>query len=385
MSIWMITIIFLVILVSPIIFIGINHAYSQETFVYVSNGEDGDISIFELKLDTGNMKVVNKVPAEQKVMHMAISPDHRFLYASIRAEPFSVITYLINPETGNLNQISKELLPANMAYISVDQTGRFLLSVSYNEAKIAVNPINLNGTVQPHAVQIISTGAKPHSILSDSSNRFVYVPHLGTSQIKQFLFDENNGTLVSNQPGAINTKNSSGPRHLEFSPNNKFVYVSNEIDGTVYAYKLDNNTGVLKEIQRISAMPRNISLQSGAGDTKTGTGMDKVTNLGVADIHITPDGRWLYVSERASSTIAAFAVDSKSGMLTYVQNYETEKIPRGFNIDPRGHFVLVAGQESGYLSIYQINQDTGELKYLDRYKSGKSPNWIEIVEFDQVE
>ena len=159
--------------------------------------------------------------------------------------------------------------------------------------------------------------------------------------------------------------------------------LGNEIDGTVYAYKLDNNTGVLKEIQRISAMPRNISLQSGAGDTKTGTGMDKVTNLGVADIHITPDGRWLYVSERASSTIAAFAVDSKSGMLTYVQNYETEKIPRGFNIDPRGHFVLVAGQESGYISIYEINQDTGELKYLDRYTSGKSPNWIEIVEFEQ--
>ena len=379
----MITIILIAILIAPTIFVGINHSYSQETFVYVSNGEDGNISIFELEPDTGDMGMVNKVPAEQKVMHMALSPDDRFLYASIRAEPFSVITYLINPDTGNLSQISKELLPANMVYISVDQTGRFLLSVSYNEAKIAVNPINLNGTVHPHPVQIISTGAKPHSILSDSSNRFVYVPHLGTSQIKQFLFDENNGTLVLNKPGVINTKDSSGPRHLEFSPNNKFVYVSNEIDGTVYAYELDNKTGVLKEIQRMSAMPRNFSLQYDPEDTKTGTGIDKVTNLGVADIHTTPDGRWLYVSERASSTIAAFAVDSESGMLTYVQNYETEKVPRAFNIDPRGHFVIVAGQESGYISIYEINQDTGELNYLDRYESGKSPNWIEIVEFDQ--
>jgi 6-phosphogluconolactonase len=379
----MITMISLAILITPTIFVGINHSYSQETFVYVSNGEDGNISIFELEPDTGDMEMVNKVPAEQKVMHMAISPDDRFLYASIRAEPFSVITYLINPETGNLSQISKELLPANMVYISVDQTGRFLLSVSYNEAKIAVNPINLNGTVQPHPVQIISTGAKPHSILSDSSNRFVYVPHLGTSQIKQFLFDENNGTLVLNKPGVINTKDSSGPRHLYFSPNNKFVYVSNEIDGTVYAYELDNKTGVLKEIQRISAMPRNFSLQYDHEDTKTGTGIEKVTNLGVADIHITPDGRWLYVSERESNTIAAFAVDSESGMLTYVQNYKTEKIPRAFNIDPRGHFVIVAGQESGYISIYEINQDTGELNYLDKYESGKSPNWIEIVGFDQ--
>jgi 6-phosphogluconolactonase len=171
---------------------------------------------------------------------------------------------------------------------------------------------------------------------------------------------------------------------LEFSPNNDFVYVSNEIDGTVYAYKLDNNTGVLDEIQIISAMPRNISFQSSLKDTTTTrTEIDKVTNLGVADIHITPDGRWLYVSERTSSTIAAFAVNNQSGILTYIQNYDTEKIPRGINIDPRGHFVLAAGQESGYLSIYEINQDTGELKYLDRYESGKSPNWIEIVEFDQ--
>lgn len=379
-----ITIIMLAILVSPTIFAELNHSYSQETFVYVSNGEDGDISIFQLNPETGDMKMMNKVPAEQKVMHMAISPDNQFLYASIRAEPFSAITYIINPETGNLTQILKTSLPANMAYISTDQLGRFLFSVSYNEAKISVNPINLNGTVESQPVQIISTGEKPHSILSDESNRFVFVPHLGTSQIKQFLFDETNGTLIPNEPGAINTKDNSGPRHLEFSPSNDFVYVSNEIDGTVYAYKLDNNTGVLDEIQIISAMPRNISSHSSLKDTTTTrTDIDKVTNLGVADIHITPDGRWLYVSERTSSTIAAFAVNNNSGILTYIQNYDTEKIPRGINIDPRGHFVLAVGQESGYLSIYEINQDTGELKYLDRYESGKSPNWIEIVEFDQ--
>jgi 6-phosphogluconolactonase len=266
-----------------------------------------------------------------------------------------------------------------MVYISVDQTGRFLLSVSYNEAKIAVNSIELDGTIQPQPVQVISTEAKPHSILNDLSNRFVFVPHLGTSQIKQFLFNENNGTLVANEPSAINTKDNSGPRHLEFSPDNKFVYVSNEIDGTVYAYELDNKTGVLKEIQRISAMPRNFSFQ----DRGEITSDDKVTNLGVADIHITPDGKWLYTSERASSSIAAFAVDNQSGVLTHIQNYDTEKIPRGINIDPSGHFVLAAGQESGYLSIYEINQDTGELNYLDRYESGKSPNWIEIVEYIQ--
>jgi 6-phosphogluconolactonase len=275
-----------------------------------------------------------------------------------------------------------------MVYISVDQTGRYLLSASYNGAKIAVNPIGSDGSVQPNPVQIISTGEKPHSIRSDLTNRFVYVPHLGTSQIKQFLFDEKNGTLIPNDPDAVYTKDNSGPRHIEFSPDNRFVYVSNEIDGTVNSYKLNSKTGILTEIQRISAMPvDSMNLQSTTKDNKTTTLTTindlKPTNLGVADIHITPNGKWLYVTERNSSTVAAFAVDNQSGALTHIDNYDTEKIPRGFNIDPRGNFLLVAGQESGYVSIYQINQETGELTHLSRYESGKGPNWIEIVEFNQ--
>ena len=106
-----------------------------------------------------------------------------------------------------------------------------------------------------------------------------------------------------------------------------------------------------------------------------------VPSSGVADIHLTPDGKWLYVSERAQSTITAFAVDRHSGNLTYIGNYDTENTPRGINIDPRGNFVIAAGQESGHVSVHAINQETGELKLLDRYESGKDPNWIEIAEF----
>ena len=159
--------IFMAVLMIPVLSMGINQSYSEETFVYVSNGEDGDIAVMKLDPETGDMKIVEKVPAGPNVKHMALSPDHRFLYASIRSEPFSVVTYLINPDTGNLNQLSKELLPYNMAYISVDQTGRFLFSVSYTDAKIAVNPIGLDGIVKSEPVQVISTGPNPHSILVD--------------------------------------------------------------------------------------------------------------------------------------------------------------------------------------------------------------------------
>lgn len=378
--------IFVAVLMVPILSLGVNESYSEETFVYVSNGEDGEIAVMRLNPETGDLKMVEKVPAGPNVKHMALSPDHRFLYASVRSEPFSVITYLINSETGNLTQLSREPLPENMVYISVDQTGRFLLSVSNkdNDAKIAVNPIGLEGLVQSEPFQVIPTGPNPHSILVDSSNRFVYVPHLGNAQVKQFLFNQSTGVLTPNDPPAVYTKDGSGPRHFDFSPNNRFVYVSNEMDGTVYSYEVDNKTGTLTETQRISAMPTNISLEPStpaAGNGATGMGNEDVNTAGVADIHITPDGKWLYVSERSNSTIAAFAVDRHSGNLTYIDSYDTEKIPRGINIDPRGNFVIAAGQESGHVSVHEINQENGELSLLNRYESGKDPNWIEIVEF----
>ena len=375
---------FMAVIVIPNLFTGINQSYSEGTFVYVSNGEDGDIAVMQLNPETGDLRMIEKVAAGPNVKHMALSPDHRFLYASLRSEPYSVITYLINSETGNLIQLSKESLPDNMVYISADQTGRFLLSVSYTDAKIAVNPIDLNGFVRSEPVQVISTGPNPHSILVDRSNQFVYVPHLGNDQVKQFLFDESTGVLTPNDPAVVLTKDGSGPRHLDFSPNNRFVYVSTETDGMVYSYKIDNKTGILTEIQRISAMPPTISPEPSTTEAEYAAPRiedGEVASSGVADIHITLDGKWLYVSERANSTITAFAVDRHSGNLTYIGSYDTENIPRGINIDPRGNFVIVAGQESGYVSVHAINQETGELKPLDRYESGKDPKWIEIVEF----
>ncbi len=378
--------VFVAVLVIPILSMVASQSYAEGTFVYVSNGEDANIAVMKLNPETGDLKMVEKVPAGPNVKHMALSQDNRFLYASVRSEPFSVITYLIDSETGNLTQISKEPLPDNMVYISVDQTGRFLLSVSNknNDAKIAVNPIGPEGFVQSKPVQVISTGPNPHSILVDPSNRYVYVPHLGNAQVKQFLFNQSTGILTPNDPAAVYTKDGSGPRHFDFSPNSMFVYLSNEMDGMVYSYKMDNKTGVLTEIQRISAMPPNTSLEPStpaAGNGALGMGFGKVTTAGVADIHITPDGKWLYVSERATSTITTFAVDRHSGNLTYIESYDTEKIPRGINIDPRSNFVIAAGQESGHVSVHSINQKNGELKLLNRHESGKDPNWIEIVEF----
>ena len=371
------------VLMIPTLFMVINYlnsdtqfvyANSNRLFVYISNGGDGNITVMKLNPETGDLTMVEKVPAGPNVMHMALSPDHRFLYASVRSEPFSIISYSINSETGKLTQLSKESLPDNMVYISVDNIGRFLLSVSYTGAKIVVNPIESNGLVQAEPIQIIPTGPKPHSILVDQSNRFVYVPHLGNDQIKQFLFNASTGTLTPNDPDVVYTKDDSGPRHFVFSPNNKFIYVSNELDGTVYSYEMNNKTGALTEIQRISVFPPHTMNNELSSDSQD-------TTIKIADIHITPDGKWLYVSERATNTITAFSVNDNTGNLAYIESYDTEEIPRGFNIDPNGNFVIVAGQKSDHVAVHAINPETGELKLLDRFESGNEPNWIEIVEF----
>ena len=361
---------------------------AAKTFVYVSNADDGEIAILKMNPDNGDLELIAKTKAGDVVMPMAVSPDRRFLYASIRSVPYSVASYSIDSNTGELTHLSTAPLPDNMAYISTDKTGRFLFSASYAGDKIAVNPIGQKGFALPDAVQVMITGRNAHSILPDPSNRFVFVPNLGSDQVMQLVFNEKTGTLSPNTPGAVHTKVGAGPRHLDFSPNNRFVYVLNELDGTVNVYAIDNETGRLTEIQSISAVPRDANLVPGRPRGAIGGPQpasapppDESTVIWAADIHITPDGKFLYASERTTSTLAAFAVDSLAGKLIYINSFETETQPRGFTIGPRGNYLICAGQKSDHISVFKINPETGELQRLKRYLAGKNPNWIEIVDF----
>ena len=239
----------------------------------------------------------------------------------------------------------------------------------------------------PAITQVMSTGRHAHSILVDPSNRFVFVPNLGVDQVMQMKFDEKTGIMTSNDPAIITTKADWGPRHFTFSPNNKFVYLLTELTGMVNGYALDSRTGQLVEIQSISAVPRNSKLPPGkigaplGGPQAKPAAAKKIEEIKAADIHMTPDGKFLYASERTTGTLAAFSVDGFTGKLTYINSYDTEKQVRGFNIDPRGNFLLSAGQITEHVSVHKINRETGELQQLNRISVGKNPNWIEIVEF----
>ena len=354
------------------------------TFVYVSNAEDGTIGMYTLQAD-GSLQPGARVEAAKVVMPMAVSPDKRFLIAAVRSKPYEAYTYALDRTSGALKLVGKGPLAESYPYITIDGTGRFLLGASYGANQVGVNPIGKDGKVGA-PIQVIPTARNAHAIRTDNTNRFVFVPHLGTDQMFQFVFDKKSGKLSANTPPILQLKQGSGPRHLIVSKDNKFVYLLNELTATVTTLALDAKTGTLKEGDSASALPP---------DTKLGPGMPRGAvgapgqaprntdnDIWASDLHLTPNGRFLYAAERTSSTLGGFRVDAASGKLTYVGSTPAEKQPRGFAIDPSGRFVVVSGEKSETISSYAIDAESGALKPIGKYPTGKGANWVEIVSFD---
>jgi 6-phosphogluconolactonase len=356
------------------------------TFVYISNAEDGDIGMHTLQAD-GSLQPGPRFKAAKLVMPMAVSPDKRVLIAAVRSKPFQAYSYSIDKSSGALNLVGTGTLAESYPYIALDRSGHFLLGASYGANQVGVNPLGADGRVG-EPLQVIPTARNAHSIRTDNTNRFVFVPHLGTDQVFQFLFDEKSGRLTANTPPVLQLKQGTGPRHLIVSSDNRFVYLLNELTGMVTTLSLDPNAGTLKELDSVSALPPDTKLVPGVPRGAVGTpGANQAprntdNDIWASDLHLTPNGRFLYAAERTSSTLAAFRVDTASGKLTYLGSTSTEKQPRGFNIDPTGRFVVVSGEQSDTISSYAIDAGTGTLKPIGRYPTGKGANWIEIAGFD---
>jgi 6-phosphogluconolactonase len=356
------------------------------TFVYVSNAEDGDIGMFKLQAE-GSLQPGQRFKAEKLVMPMVVSPDKHFLIAAVRSKPFQAYSYSIDKSSGALNLVGTGTLAESYPYIALDRSGHFLLGASYGANQVGVNPVGADGRVG-EPIQVIPTARNAHSIRTDNTNRFVFVPHLGTDQVFQFLFDEKSGRLSANTPPVLQLKQGSGPRHLIVSSDNRFVYLLNELTGVVTTLSLDPTTGTLKELDSVSVLPPDTKLVPGVPRGAVGTPganqapRNTANDIWASDLHLTPNGRWLYAAERTSSTLGAFRVDTASGKLTYLGSTSTEKQPRGFNIDPTGRVVVVSGEQSDTISSYAIDAETGALKLIGRYPTGKGTNWVEIVSFD---
>jgi len=340
------------------------------TFVYVGNADSQEVSVLELKANGDLTPVETRaVPGPAKPgssLPLAVSPDKKRLYVGLRNEPYSVVTFTIDAKTGKLTPLGPGPLADSMAYVATDRSGKFLLSASYGGNKVTVNPIGPDGIVQA-AQQVMPTQPNAHCIVADPSNRYVLHTSLGGDLVYLEKFDVRTGKLVPNDPPSVSVKAKAGPRHLVFAPNRKFVYLLNELDASIYVFPWEAKTGILKkEVQVATSLPKGFEGKPWA-----------------ADIHLTPDGKYLYASERTTSTLAAFKVDPKTGMLTSIDSFATEKQPRGFSIDPTGRYLLAAGQLSNSMTAYAIDKATGKLTKLKDYPVGKNPNWVEIVAFSR--
>ena len=359
-------------------------AAQAATFVYVSNAEDGTIGMYTLGAD-GTLQPGARVEAGKPVMPMSVSPDKRFLFAAIRSKPFTVVSYAIDRGTGAVKQLSTGPLAESFPYIQVDGTGRYLLGASYGGHLVSVNAIGKDGKVS-EPIQVVPTARNAHAIITDRTNRYVFVPHLGTDQVFQFRFDAKTGTLTANTPPLVQLKAMTGPRHIVVSPDNKFAFLLNELVATVTTLSLDAATGLLTEVGSVSALPADTRLVPGAPRGAVGvpgqTPRDTSNDIWASDLHVTPDGKFLYAAERTSSSIGALSVDAATGKLTYLSSTPTEKQPRGFRIDPKGRYMVVSGEKSDTISVYAIDSASGALKPLQKYPTGKGSNWVEIVSFD---
>src|SRR5579862_5147450 len=229
------------------------------TFVYVSNADDGDISTYRM-LDSGELQPGARVKAASIVMPMAVSPDRRFLYAASRSKPYRVHVYTIDRGSGELTPFSSSPLAESFPYISLDRTGRFLLGASYGGNVISVNAVESDGRVAIEPLQVIPVGRNAHSIRVDGSNRFVYVPTLGSDQVFMFAFDAKTGRLSSNTPAIYLAKPVTGPRHFITSGDNRFLYLLSEMAGTVTSLAIDAKSGLLTEVGSISGLPPDTKL-----------------------------------------------------------------------------------------------------------------------------
>jgi 6-phosphogluconolactonase len=341
-------------------------------FVYVSCAEDGEIRIYELKSD-GRLEARGAARAETTLGPLAVSPDKRWLVGAARNKPFKAHCFAIDANSGALSSLGTAPLAESLPYIVFDRTGRYLLGASYSADLVCVNPVGADGRVGA-PMQVIPTARNAHAIITDRTNQYVFVPHLGTDQVFQFRFDEKSGRLSANTPPVLQLGKGSGPRHLVQSPDGRFIYLLNELTATVTTLALSKD-GSLTQIHSVSALPADSKLAPGAPRPND---RDKEKDIWASDIHVTPDGRFVYAAERTGSTINLLAADGE-GRLTYVSSTPSEKQPRGFRLDPTGRVMIVTGEKSDTISSYTVDPKTGALQLVGKYPTGKGGNWVEIV------
>jgi 6-phosphogluconolactonase len=334
--------------------------------VYVPVAAEDKIVYWRVNDARGSLYGRQEVPLSGGPSPLATDPTQRFLYVGLRASN-QIASLRIDPSTGGLSLLGTVRLESDPCYLSVDRTGRYLLAAYYGAGRVSVHAIDADGSVRPEPIVWRATAPKAHSIHTDRSNRYAFLPHVGESnRILQYLFDAGTGQLIPNAVPAVVPPKGTGPRHYVYHPTLNCVYFDNEQASSVTAYRFDPERGALEPFQTLSTLPEGFDGQNTC-----------------AQIHITPSGEFLYAANRGHDSIACFRVatgrgDAASGRLTPLGQQPTEPTPRTFGIDPQGRYLYAAGQGTGRLAAYRITTQ-GTLEPLESYHVGERPMWVLIL------
>lgn len=333
-------------------------------FVYVSKAPEQEIQVYRLDAEAEKLEAVETLAVGGTPGSLAVSPDKKFLYASLR-NVSKIGSYQLDPATGQLKLLNEVALPdgENSAFVATDRAGKWLLSASYAAGKVVVHKLNDDGSIASPAVQTVATTKTAHCIAMSRENDIVYVPHVAPNAVYQFRFDAETGKLteMGQAPGGAE---KAGPRHLAFHPTRNLAFTSDESGSSITAYQVDPKTG-LTPLQTLSTLP--------AGFTSENS---------TAEVKVHPGGKFVWVSNRGHDSLAGFSIDGQ-GKLTALEQTPTEKTPRSFEIDPSGRFVFGAGEGSGKLAFFAFTSETGKLTRRETYDVGQSLTWVLAVDFSR--
>ncbi|WP_340105977.1 lactonase family protein [Rhodohalobacter sp. 8-1] len=361
----------IVVILSFCLLVGVLSGCSEEDpakeFVYVGTFDDRGsegLYVFEFDRESGGMTQIQTVSDRPGPNFQAIHPGGKYLY-SVSGDAFSeniehgtISAYQVDSQTGMLQLINEQSVEGRgTAHVSVDPLGEFAYVSNYSEGNLSVFTISENGGVS-EAVDVVQhegssvnerrqNAPHVHSIIPSADGRFIYVSDLGTDQIVIYEVDRTTGELSPAEVPYVESTPGSGPRHFTIHPGGEFAYSAEELSSTVAVFSVNQNNGALEEIQRITMLPE---------------GYDG--NNSAADIHLSPDGGFLYASNRGHDSLVIYRVDAETGALTPAGHEPTRgSHPRNFMIDQLGEYVLVANRDDDNVVVFNRDQETGQLTY----------------------
>jgi 6-phosphogluconolactonase len=333
-------------------------------FVYVgtyTGPKSKGIYGFRYDPATGQFTPTGLAAEQENPAYLAADPTHRFLYAVSELgndgkSHGTVSSYAIDPATGSLKPLNRvDSGGGGACHLTVDDTGKILFVANYGTGNVTSFALNADGSIGrqtgvdqhhgsgPNAER--QEGPHSHAAVLSPDNRFLFVPDLGTDQIKIYRVDAAKHTFHPNDPSFASVKAGLGPRHFVFGADGKFAYVVCEMGSSVAAFSYDAAKGSLTPLQTISNLPPDYR------------GIDNS-----AEIAIDPSGRFLYASNRGHDSITVFSIDPEKGTLTRVQVAPSlGMIPRNFAVDPTGKYLLAANQISNQMVVFAIDPTNGKL------------------------